>query len=163
MIESERSTAVVAAVWIGSLLLFALPAFLATVHLVDAVLGIANLSVPPAGWLLVDAVAFLVAVQTATEIAAWRLHGGGWFRRGGRRLRAVRIAVATGICVGALTLIALATIWLVAAVATAETGGVFVAGVALAFVIAFAGSAVLTGRAFLRGYRADGRLGGRPD
>jgi len=62
MNESRQSAPVVGAVWLGSLLLFALPAFLATLRLVDGALTLANVSLPSIGWLFVDAIALLISV-----------------------------------------------------------------------------------------------------
>jgi len=152
MTESRQSAPVVGAVWLGSLLLFALPAFLATIRLVDGALTLANVSLSSTAWLLVDVIALLISVQVATEIAAWRLHGGDWLRRGSRRVRLVRLALAVIVCVGVLAgsgILAIA----MATAAVSSQYGIVVIGFAAAFGIAFVASAVRTGQAFLQGYR----------
>jgi len=160
MSESRLRLPIAGAVWVGALLLFGPPTFFGTIWVVAECLSLAGVSLSAPVWLLVDVVAFLIAALVATEVAAWRLHGGDWLRRGSRRVRVVRLALAAIVCVGVLAVSGLLAVATASAAASGQYGTPVV-GVAAAFGAAFVVSAVRIGRAFRRGYR-DRNASGRP-
>ncbi|GAA0660297.1 hypothetical protein ACFQDG_17355 [Natronoarchaeum mannanilyticum] len=152
MSESRFRLLTAGAVWVGALLLFAPPTFLGTIWAVEEFLAVAGVSLSAPVRLLVDMTAFLIAVLVATEIAAWRLHGGDWLRRGSRRVRVVRIALAGVVSVGVLAVSGALAVVMASAAASGRYGTVVI-GFAAAFGVAFVVSAVRIGREFRRGYQ----------
>ncbi len=155
MSSQLRDNAIAAAVYLGAVILVALPTTMLLSSLlfgtVEAI-GYGSILESEVAGLVVVLLSLFVGLQLAVEVAALRLHGNAALERGGSTATVLRY-VLVGTTVLAFLGVS-AWIGARAVLGAIEASNVAIAGIGVAILLAVVVAAVRTGSAFAGGYRS---------